>query len=360
MDRNTALLWSWLNVLTKRRYDAIREVYGDLESSTKHVSEEFLRGLGCKEETARETLMRMEAFDAEMYEKDLAKRSLTFLTIEDSDYPSRLHELPDPPIFLYARGDLAILEQPLIALVGTREISAYGRRVVQEFTPAFVSAGMVTVSGLAAGIDAEVAVQTIKSGGRTVAVLGHGLGMIFPQSNTALAKEIVEEGGLLLTEFALDISPGKFTFPARNRIIAGLGLGTVVLEAGEGSGAIITADLALEYGRDVFAVPGQIFDPHYAGCHGLITKGHAKLVTTPQEVLEEIGVVTSTREVVSSYTPTTPDEEAVFAALTTMPQQVDDVVERTGLDAPRVGVALTMMEIAGAAKNVGGGMWVKG
>ncbi|MDD5040979.1 MAG: DNA-processing protein DprA [Candidatus Peribacteraceae bacterium] len=359
MDRTTALTWSWLNILNAKRLEALLRVYGDLAKALQHLDEPLLKELGCRDETVYATLNRLEEFNPETYEKELKKRDLSFLTIEDDAYPAHLKEIPDAPVFLYWRGDLSILGQPTIALVGTREMSDYGKRVTESIVPVLVRAGLVTVSGLALGIDALVARETMNVGGRTVAVLGHGLGKIYPVENARLAEEIVADGGLILSEFPLDALPGKYTFPARNRIIAGLSLGTVVLEAPEGSGALITADLALDYGREVFVVPGPIFDPHYAGCHKILSKGHAKLVSSAADILAELGVIASETPSVS-YDPKSAAEAALLKVLTTMPQTADDLMERSGLPAAQIASALTMMELQGAVKQAGGGKWVRG
>lgn len=360
MDRTTALTWSWLNVLNTKRLEALLRVYGDLVKALAHLDESMLKELGCRDDTAMTVLNRRDEFDPQTYEQELAKRNLSFLTIDDTEYPQRLREIPDAPVFLYWRGDLAVLGQPCIALVGTREMSDYGRRVTESFVPDLVAAGLITVSGLALGIDAAVARETLAAGGRTVAVLGHGLAKIYPAENARLAEEIVANGGLILSEFPLDALPGKYTFPARNRIIAGLSLGTVVLEAPEGSGALITADLALEYGRDVFVVPGQIFDTNYAGCHQMLGKGHAKLVGSAADILCELGVVApETSHTSSLYAPKSAAEEALLRVLTTMPQTTDDLTQRSGLSASVIAASLTMMELAGAAKQVGHGQWVR-
>ncbi|MEI8230669.1 MAG: DNA-processing protein DprA [Candidatus Peregrinibacteria bacterium] len=359
MERTVALTWSWLNILTKKRVDALLTLRSDLSEALQALDEELLRALGCREETVFKTLNRLEEFDPAWYEKELAKRKIAFLSFDDEGFPASIKEIGDPPVFLYSRGDLSVLSEPCIALVGTREMSPYGKRVAELFTPAFVQAGMVTVSGLATGIDAVVAAETMRAGGRTVAVLGHGLGSIYPQSNARLAEEIVEHGGLLLSEFPLDAQPDKYTFPARNRIIAGLSLGTVVLEAPVGSGALITAELALDYGRDVFAVPGQIFDPNFAGSHLLLASGQAKLVQKPEDVLIEIGIVGPDAGAVSAFTPSTPDEAALYKILTTMPQSLDDLVQRSGLAAGLIGATLTILELQGAVKGVGEGKWVR-
>ena len=359
MTTQSLLTWSWLNVLTKKRYDALLEAFGSLDDALDHLDPEVLKQLGCKEETMMNVLNRKEEFNPAAYQKELEKRSLQLICIEDEQYPSALHMLPDPPIFLYAKGDLELMNQPCIGLVGTRAMSLYGKRVTEYMVPEFVRAGMVTVSGLAIGIDAHVAKETLAADGKTIAVLGHGLGKIHPKANAQLAERIVEEGGLLLSEFPLDAPPDKYTFPARNRIIAGITLGTVVLEAGEGSGALITADLALDYCREVFAVPGQIFDPQYAGCHQCIAAGRAKLVTSANEVLQELNIVAPDSQQTTMYMPSNPDEEKIYNALTTMPQSVTDIVKRSHMETGTINALLTMMELQGAVKNTGGGMWVR-
>ena len=360
MQVDVALRWSWMNVLTFKRYEALLAQFGSLEIALENVSLELLQSLGCREETAIIGMNRIEEMDTEQYARELQKRGIQLITIDDDIYPSALRQIDDRPIFLHAIGDLSILDQPCLALVGTRGMSDYGRRVTGLFIPEIVSAGMVTVSGLAYGIDAEVASETLRAGGKTVAVLGHGLGMIYPKANQVLAKDIVEKGGLVLSEFPLDIRPDKFTFPARNRIIAGLSLGTVVIEAAEGSGSLITAELALDYNRDVFAVPGQIFDVNYAGCHQLISKGTAKLVTTAKDVLTEIGIVASARAPEdSSFTPDSPEEDTVYQSLTSMPSAIDDIAVKTALDAASLSAILTVLELKGAVENVGAGKWVR-
>ena len=359
MQKQSALTWSWLNVLTKKRYDALVQMFGDADSALEHVDESLLKGLGCKDETVLNVLNRLEEFDPSWYEKELKEREIQLLNIEDSSYPAALKEIGDSPIFLYARGDIKILHQPCIALVGTRNMSIYGKRVVESLVPELVHAGMVTVSGLAIGIDALCAQETIASGGRTIAVLGHGLGEVYPRVNAALADKIVEAGGLIVSEFPLDAPPDTYTFPARNRIIAGLSLGTVIAEAGEGSGALITAELSLEYNREVFAVPGQIFDDQFIGCHQLIANGHAKLITCTKDVLQELNIIAPDSDHESSYVPQDDTQQAVLDALTTMPQTVTDLVDKSGIDTGTMNAALTMMELSGGVKNVGGGMWVR-
>ncbi len=353
------LTWFSLGILNKDRYRAMLDVYGTLDEALARLSPDVLQALGCRSDTIEKTLVRIEEFNAPQYAKELQKRGVDIVALDDPLYPARLFEIGDPPVFLSYRGDLLILEQPSIAVVGTRQMTAYGKRVTEEFVPEFVRAGLVTVSGLALGIDAVVAEETLRANGKTVAVLGHGLGSIYPPSNARLANRIVEQGGLLLSEFPLEMPPDKFTFPARNRIIAGLTLGTVVTEAPEGSGAIITAELALEYSRDVFAVPGHIFDDNYAGCHKMIMRSQAKLAQSATHVLRDLGIVAS-EQPESTYEPTSNEEKILYGLLSSMPQPTDDLVAKSKLNPGTVAATLTMLEISGAARNVGGGSWVRG
>jgi|CXWL01.1.fsa_nt_gi DNA processing protein len=358
MKPESTLRWWQTNVLTKRRYDALLQVYGDLDIALEELSSVMLKELGLKDETITRTFDRIGTFDMGRYLREMERCDVQLISIEDETYPANLRHIEDAPVFLSYRGNLSLVDQPLISIVGTREMTSYGRRVVETFVPAFVRAHMTTVSGLALGVDAAVAQETMRAGGKTIAVLGHGLSHVYPPGHRDLAENILEHDGLLLSEFPLEIMPDKYTFPARNRIIAGLSEGTLICEAPDGSGSVITAELALDYNREVFAVPGQIFDEHYDGCHRLIAAGHARLVTTPEDILRILGIIPSETQNIHAYIPHLPTEAKVFHALTGMPQTIDQLVEKTGLSASDVSVALTLIELAGAVRMMGGGQWV--
>lgn len=358
MHRETLLRWSIANILSRRRYDMLVQRYQNLDSALNALSESLLQELGCREKIIPEVLKRVRTFDPTAYEKALETKGFQLISIEDAAYPEALCTVADAPVFLYYWGSLECLKHPCIALVGTRDMSVYGRRVVGEFINGLVPSGITTVSGLAHGIDAEVARDTIASGGKTVAVLGHGGGMMYPKEHAALAESIVKAGGLVLTEFPLDVRPDLYTFPARNRIIAGLALATVVVEAAKESGSLITAELALDYNRDVYAVPGQIFDANYSGCHELITGGRAKLLSSADEVLRDIGVL-PVGEVSSPYTGENPEEEVLLASLTRMPKTMDDLVADAKLDISSAAATLTILEMKGVIENVGESRWVR-
>jgi DNA processing protein len=360
MRRETALRWWHLNILNRKRYELLKEAFGDLDIALDRVDAQMLRGLGVRADTLPQVLERHAQFDLQQAEERMTALHLSLCSIEDNDYPSRLKEIADPPVFLSSIGDLSVLRHPCVGIVGTRRMSPYGRSIVEAFVPMIVRSGCVTVSGLALGVDAAAARETLGAGGKTVAVLGHGLSSVYPPANRRLAEKIVEGGGVLLSEYPPDLEPDIYTFPARNRIIAGLSLGTLVVEAPEGSGAVITAKLALDYGRDVFAVSGLAFDDNMAGCHRLISDGHARLVTRPEEILRDLGIVHTPGESQRSlFAPQSAAQEAVYAVLSGMPQSADDIALRTGLAAATVAAALTLMELAGAVRSVGGGMWIR-
>lgn len=212
----------------------------------------------------------------------------TILTWDDDSYPAQLKEISSAPPVLFAKGDLSFLNRPQIAIVGSRNPTKQGRDLAFEFAAYFSSIGITVTSGLALGIDAAAHQGALKGKGGTIAVLGHGLSQIYPDSHGRLAEQILNNG-VLLTEFSLRVSPEASHFPRRNRIISGLSLGTLVVEAALKSGSLITAKHALNQGREVFAMPGSIHSPLAKGCHQLIQQG-AKLVQTAQDVLEELEV----------------------------------------------------------------------
>jgi DNA processing protein len=220
-----------------------------------------------------------------------AECGLRIICRDDPDYPEPLRSTPDPPICLYVRGRLRATDAVAIGIVGTRRCSHYGREQAVRFGEMLGGAGFTVISGLARGIDGDAHRGAMQAGGRTIAVLGNGLGSVYPPEHADLAEQMTTCGALI-SEFAVDAQPAPENFPRRNRIIAGLSLGIIVIEAGKGSGALITARLAHDYNREVFAVPGRVDRPaSTAGVHGLIRDGQAKLITCLEDVLDELGDV---------------------------------------------------------------------
>ncbi|MEZ0292821.1 MAG: DNA-processing protein DprA [Solirubrobacteraceae bacterium] len=263
----------------------------------------------------------------------------------DTRYPTLLGQIPDPPSSLWLRGeaDVELLASPAVAIVGARACSGYGRSVARMLASEAAAAGVVVVSGLARGVDGEAHRGALAAGGPTVAVLGCGIDRDYPAAHAELARSIVATGGLIVSEYEPGTEPAPWRFPARNRIIAGLARATVVVEARERSGALITADFALEDGREVLVVPGEITSALSAGANGLLRQG-ATPVTCAADVLEAIGV-----ERVSAA-PEIPDvagAAAVVEALTGGAATPDELARATSLSAGAVAAALVELELAG-------------
>ena len=229
-----------------------------------------------------------EKVDLDRYLEGLKKRGIHILCLEDSEFPVNLKNIYDPPPVIYYRGALKISDLNGIAIVGSRKMTPYGRRATRRLVYQLVNEGITIVSGLALGVDGEAHETALKAGGRTLAVLGSGVDNIYPRQHQDLADRIIEsDSGAIISTFPPGTQPEKRNFPARNRIISGLSHGTVVIEAGKRSGALITADQALEQNREVFAVPGSIFNPLSRGTNDLIRKG-AKSIRSAKDILEEL------------------------------------------------------------------------
>ncbi|HEY8553031.1 MAG TPA: DNA-processing protein DprA [Burkholderiales bacterium] len=268
----------------------------------------------------------------------------------DPDYPPLLREIADPPLVLYVEGRRDVLARPQLAIVGSRNPTPLGRYDAAAFARALCDAGLAITSGLALGIDAAAHRAALEAGGTTIAVAGTGLDCVYPPGNRELARAIAERGALV-SEFPIGTPPRPAHFPIRNRLISGLSLGVLVVEAAEQSGSLITARLAAEQGREVFALPGSIHSPLARGCHRLIRQG-AKLVETAADVLEELGplaaVSADARLAASAPDETlTPDERAVLDNLGYEPMSVDALVERSGLTPDTVSSILLQLELRG-------------
>jgi DNA processing protein len=274
----------------------------------------------------------------------------------DSAYPALLKGVPDAPAVLFVKGQLPGNDEPAVAVVGTRRATAYGRQAAEKIAGELARAGVVIVSGLARGIDAVAHNAALAAGGRTIAVLGSGVDRIYPSEHKGLAQRVVGSGALV-SEFPLGEPPDAPNFPRRNRIVAGLARGTLVIEADRESGALITVDFALEQGRDVYAVPGSIFSPVSRGTNSLIKDG-AKPVTSAEDILEDFEM--RAVEAVSPPPAADTDEEAVvLALLSTDPMHIDDIGRLARLPMSILGGTLAMMELKGMARQVGGQYYVR-
>ncbi len=269
---------------------------------------------------------------------------------EDPDYPPLLREIKEPPAFIYVKGSLP--REPLLAIVGARKASPYGLRIAREWSRYLASAGLGIVSGLALGIDSQAHRGALEAGGYTLAVLGAGLDNLYPPQNRKLAEEIVDQGGALVTEFPLGSQPERWHFPRRNRILAGLCQGVLVVEAALRSGSLITARVAVEEGREVMAVPGSIFSEQSRGTHLLLREG-AHPVTSPEEVLDILGISLQRNEEKNGLS-ISEAEEAVLERLSEDPKSYDDLLLETGLSPGELSERLLSLEMKGLIQELPG------
>lgn len=284
----------------------------------------------------------------------LSKQNIQIITLFDQTYPPLLKEIPDPPVVLYVKGDFAAGDKKAIAVVGSRKMTAYGRQVTEQLVAGLVQAGLTIVSGLARGIDGAAHKAAMEAGGRTIAVLGGGLNRIYPPEHKKLAEEIVQKHGVVVSEFVPDQPALPGNFPARNRIIAGLSRGVVVTEAAEDSGSLITAKLALDQGREVFAVPGPITSPLSRGPLDLIKMG-AKLVSGVEDILDEFGFVAKKNASGQKTEADSPQERLILSLLENEAKYIDVLTRESGLTSAQVGSLLAMMELKGLVKRLGTG-----
>ena len=290
------------------------------------------------------------SFDASAYLESLGARGFRFVGRSDSDYPPLLRELHDPPpgLFLRGAGGAELLRRPAVAIVGARACSSYGAQIARLLGRELAAAGLVVLSGLARGVDGEGHRGALEAGGLTVAVLGCGIDRDYPAAHAQLARRMCERG-LLASEYAPGVEPAPWRFPARNRIVAGLAAATVIVEARERSGALITADFALETGREVFAVPGEITSSLSAGTNALLRLGATPL-TSSGDVLEALGIEPAQ----GTATELGEAAAAVLAALEKEPAGADQLIRDTGLNASAVSTALAELELAGVVAEAEG------
>lgn len=332
------------------------EAFGDVERAW-HAPAEALARAGLDRRSLENLLETRARVDLDREVRRVAAVGAHILTWEDEGYPKLLAEIPDPPPVLYVRGELRPEDAWAVAVVGTRRASTYGREVTRRLVTLLAQSGVTIVSGLARGIDAVAHQAALEAGGRTIAVLGCGIDLVYPPEHRELARRIAAQGALV-TEYPPGTSPEPGNFPPRNRIISGLSLGIVVTEAGRNSGALITADYAAEQGRDVFAVPGSILSAGCAGTNRLIQDG-AKPVLDAADILQELNLtMVAEQKEARQALPTTETEALILAHLSAEPVHVDDLTRAVGLPVAQVTSTLALMELKGMVRQVGGMKYV--
>jgi DNA processing protein len=324
-----------------------------------HASGSGLAASGLDSRAVEQIISRRAQIDLDQELERVEKLGATLVTLEDAAYPPLLRHVTDAPPLLYLRGSLRTSDELSLAVVGTRRASVYGKSVCETLVREVAGCGVTIVSGLARGIDAVAHRTALASGGRTIAVIGCGLDIAYPPEHAGLARDITRNGAVI-SDYPLGTTPDAGNFPARNRIISGISRSVLVVEAGEASGALITANYALEQGRDVLAVPGSILAPGCVGTNRLIQQG-AKLVQCVDDILEELNVVSVGEQLAfRAIAPDDPIESALLDMLTAEPVHVDEIVRELAVPASSVSAALAMLELKGLARHVGGMHFVRG
>ena len=363
------LAWNRVKEIGPIRFTKLIQAFSSLEeawhvnSGTKY----FLETLRISENTWLKIKEEKQKIDPESELALLEKMNSNVITIHDKEYPVLLKNIYDPPPIIYYRGDfIGIMRQKTgIAIVGSRKATYYGRKVAREIAIELASHGYVVISGLARGIDTNAHLGSLEAGGLTIAVLGCGIDIIYPAENRSLTYRIIEKGAII-SEFPIHTKPEKGNFPRRNRIISGLTSGTLVVEAAEKSGALITADFALDQGKEVFAIPGNIHSRFSKGCHDLIKQG-AKLVHNYQDILEELegkkGIIKEEDETGKEerffHENLTDLEKHFLKYISIEPLHIDEITDLMKLSHAEVSEILLSLELKNCIKEIEGKRYIR-
>lgn len=342
------------------RLRKILKHFGSLKIAWFGEAGDFISA-GLEENIVLEMLSKRQETNPEQLLEQMKQENIQAVTLEDNFYPHLLQEIYNPPPVIFYKGAWQKERDDFsLGIVGTRKYSPYGARVTPEITKDLANKGLVIVSGLALGVDSMAHEATLEVKGRTIAVLGSGLDSknIYPAFNKYLSEKIVASGGMLISEYPPGMQPLKNNFPQRNRIIAGLSLGTLVIEAPESSGALLTARFALEQNREVFAIPGSIYNVNSLGPNNLIRLG-AKLITCADDILEALNLNLVKEFVVTKkIVPDSLEEARILEHLSSEPMHVDELYRLTKLDTALLNSTLTLMEMKGRVRNLGQMMYV--
>jgi len=358
--------FSSTGLLGPARFAKLLKFFNSLEKAYHSSRKDFLLA-GLEENIVDQLMKRVKEIDPDKQMALLEKEGIRVILQTDPEYPALLSEIYQPPPLLYLKGSFENSDRIALSIVGARKATDYGKQAAADLALVLAAAGVTIVSGLALGIDTIAHTSALRAGGRTIGVLAGGIdrGTIYPPENKDLVEKIADGRGAVISEYAPYQLPLKQNFPARNRIIAGLSLGTLVVEAKENSGALITANCALEQGREVFAVPGSIYNKNSVGANNLIKMG-AKLVMETNDILEELGLAPLKNKIAPetggavSVTPKTPEEAAILKLLSAEPIHINDLIKQTGFSPSVVNSTLILMELEGKVRNVGGSKYSVG
>ncbi|MHB8916902.1 MAG: DNA-processing protein DprA [Desulfocucumaceae bacterium] len=356
-DREYLLGWQMVLPGAAKRVWHLVDRFGSAGYAWKATEKQLVSTGGFTPEGAHDMVLRRRGVNPEAVLALLEKKGISFLHYGSPDYPDALTHIFDPPPGLFIRGSITAQDTQAVAIVGSRKATRYGYTVASRLAGELAGAGVTVVSGMARGIDTAAHRGALAAGGRTIAVLGCGVDVAYPRDNTGLKEEIALSGAVV-SEFPLESAPESWHFPIRNRIISGLSGGVVVVEAAQRSGALITADFALDQGRDVMAVPGNITSDLSRGPNRLIKQG-AKPVESAGDILEELGMERLFRleDLEAPAVSLSPEENALSKLISLEPLALDELVDRSGLPAQKVLVALTFLEMKGVARQLPGRLY---
>ncbi len=340
------------------RLEALIEYFGDVETAWR-ADAASLRAANLPQDALERLLYTREHIDLDAELSKVNALGITVINWDSPSYPAMLKNIAYPPPVLYVRGELTSDDARSVAMVGTRHASAYGKEVARRLSRGLAENGLTIVSGLALGIDEVAHEAALEANGRTIAVCGCGLDIVYPERHRDLAERIARSGALI-SDYPLGVKPEPANFPPRNRIISGISMGTVVVEADIKSGALITINFALEQGRETFAVPGNIYNRTSTGTNALIQRGEAKLVTCAQDIIEELrfdapldlGAENGHSCGSMTLVPETPTEQLLWDHISAEPIHIDDLMRETLLSPAEVSGTLSVMEIKGLVKRV--------
>ncbi len=356
-DRPFWVAWNKVSGIGGARFEKLLQCFGSAESAWGAPAKE-LREAGLDEKLAADVVVQRQKIFPEAEMQKLVKARAAAITLRDKAYPYLLRNIPNPPFVLYARGELTAADDLAIAIVGTRKITSYGRMVTTQISKDLAERGVTIVSGLARGVDMAAHTAALEAGGRTIAVLGCGVDIVYPPEHARLAAKIVERGAIV-SEFSLGAPPEAGNFPARNRIISGLCSASIITEAPERSGALITADFAREHGREVMAVPGSIFNERSRGCLAQIQHG-AHCVTSAQDVIQHLNDFLLPEQIVMrEIAPVDEFEASILQIIANQALHIDEICRLSNSPISAISGSLMMLEIKGMARNLGGMVYTK-
>jgi len=341
------------------RISKIKKIFPDLGDAFKACYNELIK-TGVETKIIEEFISERIKIDPDKIMEELSKENIKILILEDKNYPKLLSEIYCPPPLLYYKGSVENINEFCLGVVGSRKYTAYGKQITEQIVKDLSRNNLTIVSGLALGIDSIAHSSVLEVNGKTIAVLGTGIDRksIYPYSNIYLADKIIDSGGAIISEFPIKTPPLRFNFPQRNRIISGLSLGTLVVEAAEKSGALITANYALEQNREVFAVPGNVYSSVSIGTNNLIKSG-AIPTTNAEDIIKTLDLNQITNYIENKkIIPDSPEEEKILKYINHEPIHINDIARVLNINITIINSTLAIMEMKGMVKNLGNMQYV--